>query len=65
MPASNQPNELGGAAELMHRMARQVGGAQLIPLTVQRYYALDFSPTVVGEPKLSEQALSELSNIAL
>jgi hypothetical protein len=24
-------------------MARMVGGAELLPLTVQRYYALDFS----------------------
>jgi len=29
----------------MSRMARMVGEATLIPLTVQRYYALDFSPT--------------------
>ena len=26
----------------MRRMARMVGEAQLLPLTVQRYYALDF-----------------------
>ncbi len=44
MPQDNQPNETGGAAELMSRMARMVGEATLIPLTVQRYYALDFSP---------------------
>ena len=45
MPQDNQPHETGGAAELMSRMARMVGEATLIPLTVQRYYALDFSPT--------------------
>lgn len=44
MPQDNQPNATGGAAELMSRMARMVGEATLIPLTVQRYYALDFSP---------------------
>lgn len=43
MPEENQPNAEGGAAELMYRMAKTVGGASLMPLTVQRYYALDFS----------------------
>lgn len=43
MPEEHQPNPGGGAAELMYRMARMVGGAELLPLTVQRYYALDFS----------------------
>ena len=42
MPEDNQPDAVGGAAELMRRMARMVGEAQLLPLTVQRYYALDF-----------------------
>jgi hypothetical protein len=27
----------------MYRMAKMVGGATLLPLTVQRYYALDFA----------------------
>lgn len=44
LPESNQPNAQGGAAELMLRMARMVGEAQLITLTTQRYYALDFMP---------------------
>jgi hypothetical protein len=65
MPESNQPNELGGAAELMHRMARQVGGARLVPLTVQRYYALDFSLSQVGDPEVVEQALTSLSDSVL
>lgn len=43
MPEENQPLPGGGAAELMYRMAKTVGGADLLPLTVQRYYALDFS----------------------
>jgi hypothetical protein len=42
MPEENQPNAQGGAAELMRRMARMVGEAELLSLTVQRYYALDF-----------------------
>lgn len=45
LPETNQPNAEGGAAELMLRMARMVGEAQLITLTTQRYYALDFAPT--------------------
>jgi hypothetical protein len=45
LPETNQPNAEGGAAELMLRMARMVGEAQLITLTTQRYYALDFVPT--------------------
>ena len=65
MPESNQPNEQGGAAELMFRMARQVGGAQLIPLTVQRYYALDFSPALVHEQETSKQAPSSYSDATL
>jgi hypothetical protein len=65
MPESNQPNEQGGAAELMFRMARQVGGAQLIPLTVQRYYALDFSPALVHEQGTSDQAPSSYSDATL
>lgn len=44
LPETNQPNSGGGAAELMLRMARMVGEAELIPLTTQRYYALDFAP---------------------
>jgi hypothetical protein len=49
MPEENQPNATGGAAELMRRMARMVGEAELLPLTVQRYYALDFKSAVVSE----------------
>jgi hypothetical protein len=62
MPASNQPNESGGAAELMYRMARQVGGARLIPLTIQRYYALDFSPSLVDSQEVVEDVQGSLSN---
>ena len=65
MPETNQPNEQGGAAELMFRMARQVGGAQLVPLTVQRYYALDFSPALAEEQNSTEQAPSSYSDAVL
>lgn len=43
-PEIHQPGETGGAAELMLRMAKMVGEAQLIPLTTQRYFAVDFAP---------------------
>jgi hypothetical protein len=49
MPEDNQPHASGGAAELMRRMARMVGEAQLLPLTVQRYYALDFQSAISPE----------------
>ncbi|MEK0444443.1 MAG: hypothetical protein ACO3D1_03350 [Ilumatobacteraceae bacterium] len=42
---STQPNETGGAAELMLRMARMVGEANLVTLGTQRFYALDFVST--------------------
>ncbi len=41
-PESNQPEATGGAAELMVRLARMVSRAELIPITTQRYYAIDF-----------------------
>jgi hypothetical protein len=58
MPEENQPHPGGGAAELMYRMARAVGGADLLPLTVQRYYALDFSRNTqfVGESAADENS---------
>lgn len=43
-PEINQRGDTGGAAELMIRLARLVGEAQLVPLSTQRYYAVDFSP---------------------
>jgi hypothetical protein len=58
MPEDNQPHATGGAAELMTRMARMVGEATLVPLTVQRYYALDFSPTVPSRESESEERAS-------
>ena len=41
-PESNQPQYTGVAAELMVRFARMVSEADLIPITTQRYYAIDF-----------------------
>lgn len=59
LPESNQPEAAGGAAAFMHRVARMVGGAELVPLTVQRYYALDFSNSSrVGERHRDEALTS-------
>lgn len=41
-PEVNQPREKGGSAELLLRLARMVSDAELVPISVQRYYAIDF-----------------------
>jgi len=41
-PEVNQPNETGGSAELLLRLARMVSDAELVPISVQRYYAISF-----------------------
>lgn len=43
LPEDKQPGDEGGAAELMLRMAQMVGDVSLVPLAVQRYFALDFT----------------------
>ncbi len=45
VPETHEPGSdgVGRAAELMLRMARLVGTVDLLPLTTQRYYALDFT----------------------
>lgn len=45
IPEVHQPSDEGGGAALMLRMAQMVGEAQLVPLTTQRYYAVDFAPS--------------------
>jgi hypothetical protein len=54
-PETNQPNETGGIAELALRLGRMVGTAELRPLEVQRYYALDFAGSIADD-ELSEDA---------
>ncbi|MGD9703774.1 MAG: hypothetical protein AB7Q42_18150 [Acidimicrobiia bacterium] len=53
-PESNQPNETGGIAELALRLGRMVGTAELRPLEVQRYYALDFAGSIADEEPSEE-----------
>jgi hypothetical protein len=50
VPEVNQPNDEGGAAELMIRLARSVGEADLVPLSTQRYFAVDFSGAISAAP---------------
>ncbi len=48
-PESNQPNATGGAAELLVRLARMVSDADLLPISTQRYYAIDFKAEIVRD----------------
>lgn len=41
-PEVNQPKDSGGSAELLLRLARMVSDAELVPISVQRYYAISF-----------------------
>ena len=41
-PEVNQPNDKGGSAELLLRLARMVSDAELVPISVQRYFAISF-----------------------
>lgn len=43
VPELHQPSAKGGAAELLFRMAQLVGDVELLPLSTQRYFALDFA----------------------
>ena len=43
VPELHQPSAKGGAAELLFRMAQLVGDFELLPLSTQRYFALDFA----------------------
>jgi hypothetical protein len=43
-PEVNHGRGSDAAAELLLRLSRLVGEAELVPLTVQRYWALDFAP---------------------
>ncbi len=61
-PETNQPNETGGIAELALRLGRMVGTAELRPLEVQRYYALDFAGSI-ADAELADDA-DELADLA-
>jgi hypothetical protein len=57
IPEVHQPGARGGAAELLFRMAKLVGDVELLTLSTQRYFALDFAklPAIdVNEPSSPE-----------
>lgn len=54
-PELNQPGEKGGSAELLLRLARMVSDAELVPISVQRYYAISFP----AEPRYRDGADDE------
>jgi hypothetical protein len=43
LPEVNQPQEVGGLAELMRRMAKMVGESEVRQIEVQRYYSVEFA----------------------
>lgn len=55
VPEVHQPGAKGGAAELLFRMAKMVGDVELLPLSTQRYFALDFAklPALEEVPKVN------------
>lgn len=53
-PEVNHGRSTDGAAELLLRLSRLVGDAELLPLTVQRYWALDFAPATNIDARRTE-----------
>jgi hypothetical protein len=64
-PQSNQPNADGGLAELALRLGKMVGMAELRPLEVQRYYALDFAGSSADAGTDESAHLAELATARL
>jgi Acetyltransferase (GNAT) domain len=61
-PQANQEEEEGGLAELALRLGRMVGTAELRPLEVQRYYALDFAGSIEdGAANEDSEKLADLA----
>ena len=57
-PETNQPRETGGSAELLLRLARMVSTAELVPISVQRYFAIDFAPRAVAVEVAADSSAS-------
>jgi hypothetical protein len=50
VPEINQPQEKGGLAELMRRLAKMIGESEVHQIHVQRYYSVEFAPVAdVGD----------------
>lgn len=52
---ANQPNDEGGLAEMMIRLAKMVGEVKMQHLSTQRYYALEFTAPGAPREELAEQ----------
>ncbi len=59
VPELHQPGAKGGAAELLYRMAKLVGDVELLPLSTQRYFALNFAKSPISDDG-QEIPISEL-----
>jgi hypothetical protein len=65
LPGSRQPDDAGGVAELMLRMAKVVGDVELVPLATVRYCALDFAPSRPrGGADVTDKIQEDMSTIA-
>jgi hypothetical protein len=60
LPESHQPENDGGGAELMLRMAKMVGEVRLLPLASQRFFALEFAPQTQGVPRSDAGSIEEV-----
>lgn len=60
LPDSHQPTTEGAAAELMLRMAKIVGEVRLLPLSSQRFYALDFASARHSDAKSDGDSMKEV-----
>jgi hypothetical protein len=65
LPEDKQPDNEGGAAELMLRMGKMVGEVTLVPLAAQRYFALDFTaPLTEGSASAGDNMKEAMSTPA-
>ena len=60
VPELHQPGAKGGAAELLYRMAKLVGDVELLPLSTQRYFALNFAKSPISNDG-QDAPISELA----
>ena len=68
-PESNQPNERGGSAEFLRRMAATIADSSLVSFGATRYYAIGFEPgsaeTAVDEiPVPADAAATDETDVA-
>ena len=59
VPDLHQPGAKGGAAELLYRMAKMVGDVELLPLSTQRYFALDFVGSTIDASAKSSDLITD------